>query len=82
MPIQIKFGGELKRYASGASDMRSFEPDGPISVARTLEQIGVDEEADEILVIVNDEVVPPGRRAEVTLGDGDRLTLMPQLKGG
>lgn len=78
MGIRIKLGGDLKRYG----DTGALERQAPITVAEVMTKLGIEEEPDEVLVIVNDEVVPPGKREELTLNDDDKLTLMPQLKGG
>lgn len=79
MAIQVKLGGELKQYG-GAK--QSLDTDSAITVAQAIERMGIREEPDEILVIVNDEVVPPGERADRQLADEDQLTLTPQLRGG
>lgn len=80
MQIQVKLGGELKRY--GADGSQEFETDGPLTVARAMAKIGLAADSDEVLVIVNDEIVPPGQHASFELNENDRLALMPQLKGG
>lgn len=80
MQIQVKLGGELKRY--GASGPQEIASEGPLTVARAMDEIGVGAEADDILVIVNDEIVPPGEHGRFELNENDRLALMPQLKGG
>lgn len=79
MTIRVKLGGELKRYGGGS---QAIEIDSPITVTQAMERLGIEEEADEVLVILNDEIVPPAERAGQTLENDDRLTLMPQLKGG
>ncbi len=80
MQVQVKLGGELKRY--GESGPRDFEPRGPLTVSRAMAEIGIPSDADDVLVIVNDEIVPPSEQGERELQDNDRLALMPQLKGG
>ena len=82
MEISVKLGGALKQYASGKGGRLSIEPDSPITVAEAIAKIGIEEDADDMVVIVNDEVVPPSERLQVTLKDQDQLTLIPQLKGG
>jgi len=79
MRIELKLGGDLKRYADQSS---AIESDRPLTVAEAMARLGIQETPDEILAIVNDEVVPPGERGERNLKDRDKLTLMPQLKGG
>lgn len=79
MAIQVKLAGELKRYGQAR---QSLETDGAMTVTEAIERLGIQEEPDEILVIVNDEVVPPGERADRRLADEDQLTLTPQLRGG
>lgn len=80
MQIRVKLGGDLKRY--GASGLREIEADGSLTVAQAMERIGVGDAADEVLVIVNDEIVPPSEHGRFELKEHDRLALMPQLKGG
>ena len=82
MEINVKLGGALKQYASGKGGTHSIESDSPITVAEAIAKVGVEEEADDVVVIVNDEVVPPSERLQFTLKDQDQLTLIPQLKGG
>lgn len=80
MQIQLKLGGELKRY--GSNGLREFEGEGALTVAAVLDRIGIGGEVDQVLVIVNDEIVPPGEHAGFELKEQDRLAVMPQLKGG
>lgn len=82
MRIQVKLGGALKRHAEGSDGIRAIESERPLTVSEAMARLGVEEEADEVLVIVNDEVVPPSEHGRLRLNDKDRLTLMPQLKGG
>ncbi|MGA8261124.1 MAG: MoaD/ThiS family protein [Arenicellales bacterium] len=81
MRIEIKLSGELKRYAR-AGGGSVIESEQAMTVAEAMARLGVEEAPDELLAIVNDEVVPPGSRGQRKLEDNDRLTLMPQLKGG
>lgn len=80
MRIHVRLGGDLKRY--GAGGVRTLDSAEPLTIAETMTRIGVEEAAEEVLVIVNDEVVPPGERDSRVLEDEDQLALMPQLKGG
>lgn len=82
MRVQVKFGGDLKRRAAGPGGTGEIESDQPLTVAEAMARLGIEDAADEVLVIVNDEVVPPSEHGRVSLNDDDRLTLMPQLKGG
>ncbi|MBS1269648.1 MAG: hypothetical protein MAG794_00599 [Gammaproteobacteria bacterium] len=82
MWIQVKLGGPLKRYADSDGGTKAVHADDPLTVAETMARIGVEEDAGELLVIVNDDVVPPSEHGRFTLKDNDRLTLMPRLKGG
>lgn len=80
MQIQLKLGGELKRY--GAGGRREVGSESPLTVAAAMAEIGIQPDADDVLVIVNDEIVPPGELDRFELKENDRLALMPQLKGG
>jgi len=79
MAIEVKLVGELKQYGGAR---QSLDGGGAITVAEAIERLGIREAPDEVLVIVNDEVVPPGERAGRALHDADQLTLTPQLRGG
>lgn len=81
MRVEVKLAGALRRYARPGSDA-AIESDRAITVAEAMARLGVEEAPEELLAIVNDEVVPPGIRGQRLLEDNDRLTLMPQLKGG
>lgn len=80
MQIRVKLGGELKRY--GSSGLQEIDSDGPLTVTGAMAKIGINADADEVLVIVNDEIVPPSEHGRRELKENDRLALMPQLKGG
>lgn len=80
MQIQLKLGGELKRY--GRNGPQEFEAEDALTVAAVLDRIGIGTDVDQVLVIVNDEIVPPGEHATFELKERDRLAVMPQLKGG
>lgn len=80
MQIQLKLGGELKRY--GNSGLQEFEAEGTLTVAAVLDRIGIGADVNHVLVIVNDEIVPPGEHTEFELNEQDRLAVMPQIKGG
>jgi len=77
--IAVKLGGELKRHGGRR---QHIEAEASITVAEAMKRLGVDEDPEAVLVIVNGEVVPPASRGSHTLADGDELSLMPQLKGG
>jgi sulfur carrier protein ThiS len=55
MRVRVKLGGDLKRYGGG---LQELELNDQASVAEAMERVGIDEEAGEVLVIVNDEIVP------------------------
>ncbi len=56
MRIEVKLGGDLKRYADHSG---AIESDRPLTVAEAMARLGIEEEPGEVLAIVNDEVVPP-----------------------
>lgn len=55
-------------------------PDGA-SVAELMDRLGIPG-GGKHLVIVNDTAVPQAERQRHVLGDGDRLSIVPPLKGG
>ncbi len=83
MHITLKTGGLLKRYLPEGTDGNTAEIDVPdgLSILGALEHLGAPTDGN-YLIIVNNSAVPPSTRGDVTLSDGDSMSLMPPLKGG
>ncbi len=83
MRISLKTAGTLGRYmppgSSGNTAQLDIE-DGTTPV-QVMDRLGMPAEG-SYLVILNDTVVPKAERAECKLRDGDRLAIVPPLKGG
>ena len=86
MRIKLKLVGLLKRRQSAMWDSGSgtgvLETREAISVDQALDTLGIPYGGDDIVIIINDDVVPPSERHQAMLNDGDRLTLMPSMQGG
>lgn len=83
MRITVKTGGLYTRLLPEGTSGNTAEidvPDGstPLGV---VEHMGVPAHG-RFLLVVNDKAVPPLQRDTMILSDGDRVSLMPPLKGG
>lgn len=83
MKIRLKMSGLIARYlpADSANGQATVELPDDMSVAGLMSRLGLPEE-ERFLVIVNDSTVPQDMRASRTLDDGDRVSIVPPLKGG
>lgn len=83
MKVTVRMSGLLAGYLSG-SDRRDGVAvqllDGT-TVGGLMARIGLPDD-EKYLVIVNDSAVPKERRASEVLRDGDRVAIVPPLKGG
>jgi len=83
MKITLKTGGLLKRYLPDGVEGNTGDielPDG-LSVLGVLEHLGAPADGN-YLIVVNGNAVSPSTRGNVTVNDGDVMSLMPPLKGG
>lgn len=83
MKISVKTAGILGNYlpAGGPRNSAELEVDAsttPLDVIRFL-KMPLD---DSYLVIINGEIVPPGKRDDRVLRENDQLSIMPALRGG
>jgi sulfur carrier protein ThiS len=83
MRITFKTSGILVNHLPAGSAGNEIELDvadgaGPIDVIR---QLGMPEDG-AYLVILNGSTVPKAERAGTKLAEGDRLAVVPPLKGG
>jgi thiamine biosynthesis protein ThiS len=83
MRISLKVAGTIGRYLPAGSSGNTAQLDmaegaTPLQV---MERLGMPPEGG-YLVILNNTVVPKAERAERKLSDGDRLAIVPPLKGG
>ena len=83
MRVQLRMSGLVARYLPpGACDGKAEYdlPDGA-SVAELMDRLGIPGDGKH-LVIVNDTAIPRAERPRHLLGDGDRISIVPPLKGG
>ncbi len=83
MRISLKTAGNLGRYMPPGSSGNTAQLDieegaTPVQV---MDRLGMPAEG-SYLVILNDTVVPKAERAGHVLQDGDRLAIVPPLRGG
>lgn len=81
MQLVLKMSGLAARRVPGsAKGTRLDVPDGT-TVSGLMEQIGLPA-SERFLVIVNDSTVARDKRQTLVLSDGDRVSIVPPLKGG
>lgn len=83
MKITVKLVGALAKFApageSGGESVLDVESD--VTPRRLLELLALPE-SQPYLVSVNQEVVPSANLDSRPLAEGDRVSIMPPLKGG
>ncbi len=83
MNITLKTAGLFTRYLPEGTEGKTAEievPDG-ITPDGVLAHIGAPTDT-RCLIVLNGSAVPPSKRNEITLSDGDAMSFMPPLKGG
>lgn len=83
MRISLKTAGTLARYlpAGSSGNLVQLDIEEGTSPIQLMDRLGMPPEG-SYLVILNDTVVPKAERAERRLCEGDRLAIVPPLKGG
>jgi len=83
MIITVKTAGSLGRYLPEGSSGNQAEVEVPEDTSPTdvIDQLGFPAEA-SYMVILNGKSVPKAERATARLAAGDKLAIMPPLKGG
>ena len=83
MIITVKTAGSLGRYLPEGSSGNQAEVEVPedSNPSAVIGQLGFPAEG-AYMVILNGKSVPKAERASTRLADGDKLAIMPPLKGG
>ncbi len=83
MRISLKTAGTLARYlpAGSSGNLAQLDIEEGATPAQVMDRLGMPGEG-SYLVILNDTVVPKAERTERGLCEGDRLAIVPPLKGG
>lgn len=81
MRVHVEVGGYLVEHLPGGEGEQVLElPDGTTALD-VMKRIGLPLE-ESYLVVLNDSVLTSADRATRALAEGDRLSLMPPLRGG
>ncbi len=83
MKITVKTAGTLGKYlpAGASGNLAEVEVPEGATPAAVMAQLGFPPES-SYLVILNGATVPKAERPTRQLAEGDKLSLMPPLKGG
>ncbi len=83
MNITVKTAGSLGRFLpdGSAGNTAEIEVAAAATPADVIRQLTMPEDG-SYLVILNGATVPKAERATRTLAEGDKLSIMPPLKGG
>ena len=83
MKIDLKTGGLLGKYlpAGSARNRAELEVEEGWTCEDVMRELGMPLD-DSYLTSLNGAVLPKAERTERRLSDGDRLAIMPPLKGG
>ncbi len=83
MKITVKTGGLLYEYLppERTANRAELEVADAATPAQVMQDLGFPADA-TYLVIVNGELVPTEKRAQLRLSEGDQLSINPPLKGG
>lgn len=83
MKIDIKTGGLLGEYLPAGSGRNRGQVDveAGATIDGVMRQLGFPED-ETYLTSLNGEIVTKAARSQTALNDGDRVAIMPPLKGG
>ena len=83
MQITLKLGARLRKAlpAAGSAGTAFTLVEGA-RLSDLVEQLNLGEDPETLLIIVDDENVPPSGRAAFTLCDGQTVNILPPLTGG
>jgi thiamine biosynthesis protein ThiS len=81
MNVTVKTSGMIAKFVPGSAEGVEVKlPDGS-TISSLMTRLGLPGN-ETYLIIVNDSTVPRDRRATYKLSDGDRIAIVPPLKGG
>ncbi|MGI9335514.1 MAG: sulfur carrier protein ThiS [Gammaproteobacteria bacterium] len=83
MKLEIKTGGLLGEYlpAGSGRNRAQIEIEAGATIDAVMRRLGFPEN-ERYLTSLNGEIVPQAARSSTVVGDGDRLAILPPLKGG
>lgn len=81
MNVTVKMSGLIAKLVPGSADGVEVNLLDGSTLGSLMTRLGLPGN-ENYLVIVNDSTVPKDRRAEHQLSDGDRIAIVPPLKGG
>lgn len=81
MKVTVKMSGLIARYVPGSAEGAEVDLLEDATVSGLMTRLGLPGDQ-TYLVIVNDSTVPKDKRATHKLADGDRIAIVPPLKGG
>jgi len=79
--ITVKMSGLIAKLLPGSTDGIEVDLEDGTTVTGLMDQLNLPSDG-TYLVIANDTTVPKGKRPEHKLSDGDRVAIVPPLKGG
>ena len=81
MKVTVKMSGLIAKFVPGSADGVELSLIEGATVNSLMTRLGLPGD-DTYLVIVNDSTVPKDKRSNYKLSDGDRIAIVPPLKGG
>lgn len=81
MKVTVKMSGMIARIVPGSADGIEVKLLDGATVSSLMARLGLPGN-ETYLIIINDSTVPKDRRATHKLSDGDRIAIVPPLKGG
>ncbi|MCK5273298.1 MAG: MoaD/ThiS family protein [Alphaproteobacteria bacterium] len=81
MKVTVKMSGMIARIVPGSADGIEVKLLDGATVSSLMTRLGLPGN-ETYLVIVNDSTVAKDRRGTHKLSDGDRIAIVPPLKGG
>ena len=81
MKVTVKMSGMIAKIVPGSAEGIEVKLLEGATLSSLMTQLGLPGN-ETYLVIVNDSTVPKDRRATHKLSEGDRIAIVPPLKGG
>ena len=81
MEVTLKMSGLIARYVPGSADGTKMNLLEGTTISGLMARLGLSGD-ETYLVIVNDSTVSKDRHKTHVLSDGDRISIVPPLRGG
>lgn len=81
MKVIVKMSGLIAKYVPGSAEGVEVNLLQGASLSSLMTRLGLPGN-ENYLIIVNDATVPKDRRLTYKLSEGDRIAIVPPLKGG